>query len=225
VIAVEHWGRLGYLEALERQIALADAVAAGKCGDTLVLVEHPPTITLGRHASEADLVAAPAVRSARGIETVRSDRGGQATYHGPGQLVMYPIVNIARRCLGVKNWVWLLQQSLLDVVASYGATGVGRSDQPGVWVGGAKIASIGLRVARGVSYHGVALNVELDVSGFDCIVPCGVVGARITSLAAVSPGSPTVEDAAARLVGAISRRLEAKSPTRESAIHERSHQP
>lgn len=216
MIDVERWGRLSYGDAWSRQLELAARVEIGARGDTLVVVEHPPTITLGRHAPTSDVLANAEARARLGIETVRSDRGGRATFHGPGQVVVYPIVHIERRTLGIKQWVGVLQAALLEVVRDYGPPARCREGSPGVWVRDAKVASIGLRVSRGVSYHGVSLNVGLDVAGFDCIVPCGAAGERITSLAAECETPPSIDDAADRLIGAISRRVEAHPRAKES---------
>jgi lipoate-protein ligase B len=213
---IERWGRVPYGEALARQLALVDAVESGVAPDTLVEVEHPATVTLGRHAPEDDVLLEPAARSARGIAVVRSDRGGKATFHGPGQVVVYPIVHLGRLGLGVKSWVCLLESALRDVLAAYGLAGDLVDGRPGVWVRGAKIASIGLRVVRSVSYHGVSLNVGLDVSGFDCIVPCGSAGEKITSIAAECSSAPADDEVAARLSTAIAARLRAQA--REKGI-------
>ena len=129
---------------------------------------------------------------------------------------MYPIVRLGRLGLGVKSWVCLLESALREVLTGYGLTGELKEGHPGVWVRGAKIASIGLRVVRSVSYHGVSLNVGLDVSGFDCIVPCGSAGERITSLAAECSPAPAAEDVAARLTAALAGRLRAQA--REKGI-------
>jgi lipoate-protein ligase B len=206
---IERWGSVGYEEALARQLEVVAAVESGAAPDTLVEVEHPATVTLGRHAAEEDILLTPADRAARGIEVVRSDRGGKATFHGPGQVVVYPIVHLGRLGLGIKSWVCQLESSLRDVLAAYGLKGELMEGRPGVWVHGAKIASIGLRVVRSVSYHGVSLNVGLDVSGFDCIVPCGSAGERITSIAAERSPAPAAEEVAARLTAAIAARLRA----------------
>jgi lipoate-protein ligase B len=206
---VERWGRVGYAEALRRQLTLAADVETGRAPDTLVEVEHPATVTLGRHAPEGDVLLDPEARAARGIAVARSDRGGKATYHGPGQVVVYPIVHLGRLGLGVKAWVCLLESALRDVLASYGLQGELSSGRPGVWVNGAKIASIGLRIVRSVSYHGVSLNVGLDVSGFDYIVPCGSAGERITSIAAERSPAPAADEVAARLTATIAGRLQA----------------
>ena len=207
---VERWGRLAYTAALERQLALAGAIAANEqrdTRDTIVSVEHPPTITLGRHATTADVLATEAERRARGIDLVRTDRGGKATYHGPGQAVVYPIVAISRLGLGPRRWVCLLESALRETLAGYRLSAELDADRPGVWVGGAKIASLGLRIVRGVSYHGVSLNVGLDVSGFGCIVPCGSVGERITSLSAECASPPSLEQASESLIEAIAHRV------------------
>jgi lipoate-protein ligase B len=207
---VERWGRVDYEAALARQLALAKAVAVGDRADTLIAVEHPPTVTLGRHASTADVVAEETELVARGICVVRTDRGGQATYHGPGQVVVYPIVAIARLGLGARRWVSLLEAALLETLASFGVPGTLVESRPGVWARGGKIASLGLRISRGVSYHGVSLNVGLDVSGFGCIVPCGSAGERITSLAAERENAPTADQASETLIEAIANRLRAE---------------
>lgn len=210
------WGRVGYEEALRRQLELAAAVGAGAAPDTIVDLEHPPTVTLGRHAPQDDVLLAPGQQAARGIAVVRSDRGGKATYHGPGQVVVYPIVHVGRLGLGAKGWVCLLESAIRDVLASYSLAGELIAGRPGVWVSGAKIASIGLRIVRAVSYHGVSLNVGLDVTGFDCIVPCGNAGERVTSIAAECRPAPAVDEVAARLTAAIAERLRAQA--REKGI-------
>jgi len=210
------WGRIGYEEALRRQLELAAAVETGAAPDTIVEVEHPPTVTLGRHAPQDHVLLDPGQQSARGISVVRSDRGGKATYHGPGQVVVYPVVHVGRLGLGAKGWVCLLESALRAVLASYGLAGELIAGRPGVWVSGAKIASIGLRIVRSVSYHGVSLNVGLDVTGFDCIVPCGNAGERVTSIAAERRPAPAADEVAARLTAAIAERLRAQA--REKGI-------
>ncbi len=205
----EQWGRLDYATAFERQLALVERIRRGETADTLVTVEHPPTITLGRHSSLADVIAGEGERARRDIALVRTDRGGKATYHGPGQAVVYPIVGIARLGLGAQSWVCLLESSIRQTLSRYGLDAELIDGRPGVWVRGAKIASLGLRIARGVSYHGISLNVGLDVSGFACIVPCGSAGERITSLGAECQSPPTLEQAADALIDSIARRLRA----------------
>ena len=145
--------------------------------DQLWVVEHPPVYTLGL-AGRPEHVVAP-----RSIPVVKTDRGGQVTYHGPGQVVAYPMLDLRRAGLGVKELVRRLEQSVLDTLAGYGIEGRRRDGMPGVYVGDAKIAAVGLRIARGCSYHGIALNADLDLEPFSRIDPCGYPGLASTRLA------------------------------------------
>lgn len=217
-IAIERWGQVGYEDALARQLDLHARRICGAAPDTLVLVEHPPTFTLGRWAPEDDVVLDRVELARRGVVVVRSDRGGRATYHGPGQVVLYPIVGIADRGLGVKDWVCLLESALIDTLADYGVRGQRHPSTAGIWTiakstgatpasGEAKIASLGLRVSRGVSYHGVALNTGLDASIFDCIVTCGVRGERVTTLVAETGTRPDDAEVGETLAAHILKRL------------------
>jgi lipoate-protein ligase B len=206
---IERWGKVGYPQALQRQLALWQRRVDGEALDTIVEVEHPPTITLGRHAPDTDVITTPAELTRRGIELVRSDRGGRATVHGPGQVVIYPIVGIADLGVGVRTWVCDLEAALVDVLAECGIDGRRVDGKPGVWTANGKIASLGLRVARGVSYHGMSLNVGLDAGPFDCILACGVPGERITSVSREAPDAPTREQVARTLCHAVANKIEA----------------
>jgi lipoyl(octanoyl) transferase len=146
----------------------------GSTPDELWLLEHPPVYTLGQGA---DTVHGPRTPSA--IPIVKTERGGEITYHGPGQLVMYTLVDLARRALKVKRFVWLLEQSVIDLL---GGRGERRPGAPGVYVGGAKLAALGIRVSRGCAYHGLALNVDMDLAPFAAIDPCGYPGLAVTQL-------------------------------------------
>lgn len=208
-----------YEDALKRQLELHGRRLAGEVPDTIVLVSHPATFTLGRHAPEADIVLDTRELGRRGITVARSDRGGRATYHGPGQVVMYPVVSIAELGLGVKDWVCLLESALIDTLADYGVEGHRQPGTAGIWTAAAaakgqlgapadaKIASLGLRVARGVSYHGVALNTGLDASVFDCIVTCGVRGERVTTIEVATGTRPDDSEVGQKLAGHVIRRL------------------
>jgi lipoyl(octanoyl) transferase len=145
--------------------------------DELWLLEHPPVFTLGL-AGRREHLLAPG-----DIPVVATDRGGQVTYHGPGQLVAYAMLDLRRRALGVKEMVRRLEQAAIEVLADYGIEGARRPGMPGVYVDGAKIAAVGLRVARGCSYHGLALNVDLDLEPFSRIDPCGYPGLACTQMA------------------------------------------
>lgn len=219
-IAIAQWGIVPYDEALVRQLELHARRVAGEIPDTLVIVEHPATFTLGRHAPEADIVLDRAALERRGIAVARSDRGGRATYHGPGQVVLYPIVSIAELGLGVKDWVCLLEGALIDTLADCGIAGHRRPGTAGIWTtarsgakrppgeaGESKIASLGLRVSRGVSYHGVALNTGLDASVFDCIVTCGVRGESVTTIAEQTGTRPDDRAVGLLLAGHVASRM------------------
>lgn len=145
--------------------------------DELWFVEHPPVFTLGLAASPEHVLDAAA------IPVVRIDRGGQVTYHGPGQLVAYVLLDLRRAGYGVKALVQRLEQSVIDLLAAYGLQGSRQPGMPGVYVSGAKIAAVGLRVSRGCSYHGIALNVDTDLAAFARINPCGYPGLAATRLA------------------------------------------
>jgi lipoyl(octanoyl) transferase len=139
--------------------------------DELWLVEHPPVYTVGQGAS------IPALASA--IPVVKTDRGGDITYHGPGQVVIYALVDLVRRSIKVKRFVWLLEQAAIDLI---GRVAERKPGAPGVYVDGAKVAALGIRVVRGRAYHGLALNVDMDLSPFNAIDPCGYPGLRVTQL-------------------------------------------
>lgn len=145
--------------------------------DELWLLEHPPVFTLGM-AADRSHVLAPG-----DIPLVQTDRGGQVTYHGPGQLVAYPLLDVRRLGVSVRGLVTLLEQCVIDMLAARGKVAVGRRDAPGVYVDGRKVASLGLRIRRGASYHGLAMNVDMDLAPFARINPCGMAGLAVTSLA------------------------------------------
>lgn len=145
--------------------------------DELWLLSHPPVYTLGQ-AGRTEHLLAPGE-----IPVIQVDRGGQVTYHGPGQLVVYVLLDLRRAGLGVRQLVTLLESSVIDLLARYGIGAAARPDAPGVYVGGAKVASLGLRVRRGRSFHGLALNVDMDLAPFARINPCGYAGLAVTQLA------------------------------------------
>ena len=161
--------------------------------DELWLVQHPPVFTQGQ-AGKAEHLLLPG-----DIPVVQVDRGGQVTYHGPGQLVAYPLVDVRRLGLGVRELVSRTEQSLIDLLASYGVSAEARADAPGVYVNGAKIASLGLRIRRGCSFHGLALNVDMDLQPFQRINPCGYAGLAMTQLADHVAGPLDMNEVSARL--------------------------
>jgi lipoyl(octanoyl) transferase len=145
--------------------------------DEIWFVEHPPVFTLGLNAKREHVL------DPRDIPVIQTDRGGQVTYHGPGQLVIYPLLDLRRQMLGVRQLVVALEDAVIDAVAEFGIVAAGRRDAPGVYVEGAKLASIGLRIRRGASYHGIALNVCVDLEPFRRIDVCGYRGLAVTRLA------------------------------------------
>jgi lipoyl(octanoyl) transferase len=164
-------GRAAYLptvEAMRAFTARRDASSA----DELWLLEHPPVYTFGLAADPAH-----GPRADSGIPVVQVERGGEVTYHGPGQLVMYTLIDLARRGIKVKQFVSMLEQSVIDLL---GGRGERRPGAPGVYVDGAKVAALGIRVSRGCTYHGLALNVDMDLGPFSAIDPCGFPGLRVT---------------------------------------------
>ena len=176
-------GLLDYQAAYDLQRRLHAQVVADELPDLLLLLEHPHVYTLGRRGQQSHILASDEALTQLGVETHFTDRGGETTYHGPGQLVGYPIVNLRRWGGGVRKYVETLEQVLIRTLSEFGIAAHSEGKPTGVWVGDAKIAAIGVRVSRSVTMHGFALNVSPDLSFFDHIVPCGMPGARVTSMA------------------------------------------
>lgn len=174
-------GRVRYEPAWALQRLVAELRAEGKLGDTLLLLEHEPVYTLGRRGSEAEILMDPDERQRRGIETVRSDRGGLVTYHGPGQLIGYPIFNLGVAA-DVRDFVCRIEKTMIGVAARFDVAAERIDGLPGVWVGDAKLGAIGVHISRGITTHGFALNVATDLDAFNGIVPCGIVDKTVTSL-------------------------------------------
>ncbi|MDG2304716.1 MAG: lipoyl(octanoyl) transferase LipB [Candidatus Binatia bacterium] len=202
-------GRVEYDSARRMQTRLAEMRARGGIDDLLLLLEHPPVLTVGRNASVPEGVERP------DRPVVRTDRGGDVTYHGPGQLIGYPVCQLPSRGRGVRSFVSAVEQALCDVALSLGIGAMPRAGYPGVWStsdGEAprKLASIGLGVRRAVTLHGFALNVdERAERGFDGIAPCGLVGVKVTSLASLRRGPmPDLEAVAARVARGVAVRTE-----------------
>lgn len=211
-------GRGDYRAVWLRQHELASARAADEIGDQLLLVEHPAVLTLGRQSDPGHVLASPGELAARGIELIRVERGGEVTYHGPGQLVAYPIIALSRRGLLVRPLVRALEAAMIDTCAAFGVAAHRRDGHPGCWVdpdGTAprKIGALGIRVERGVSYHGIALNVAPDLADFGLIDACGMPGVISTSIAHEAgrpdepPTTPALEAAAAVFARAFAARI------------------
>jgi len=186
---VSQLGRISYLEALELQRELHARRVAGELPDLLLVLEHGAVYTKGRRSEPADLPMGESWYRAQGIEVCETDRGGRVTYHGPGQLVAYPIMAVER----VADFVRAMEDAVVAALADEGVDAEPR-DTPftGVWAGERKIGSIGVRVRDGVSMHGLAVNVDNDLRPFEWIVPCGIDHARVTSLSAQTGRAPTL---------------------------------
>jgi lipoate-protein ligase B len=171
-------GRLPYAEALALQKETVRRRVAKEIPDTLILVEHPPVITMGKMAKQEHIVG-----RREGVEVVTTPRGGDVTYHGPGQIVGYPIVDLTAINLDLKKYLERLEEVMIRAVAAYGIQAGRQPGMTGAWVGDRKIGAIGVRVEKWVTSHGFALNATTDLSGFDLIIPCGLLGKGVTSIA------------------------------------------
>ena len=197
-------GSVPYEAAWGWQRELVAQRAAGARDDTLLLLEHPPTITLGRGAHREHLLVEPDELSRRGVALVETDRGGDVTYHAPGQIVGYPILKLSRHGGDVLRYLRDLEEVLIRALATYGLKGERAEKFTGVWVEGAKVAAIGVRVsASGVTSHGFALNVSTDLAGFGQIVPCGIRDRGVTSLAALLGAAPPIDEVRERVIAAF----------------------
>ncbi|MDE2823151.1 MAG: lipoyl(octanoyl) transferase LipB [Chloroflexota bacterium] len=176
-------GLIDYPSALALQRDLHQRVVNGELPALLLLLQHPHVYTLGRRGAETDILVSPTTIHELGAEVYHTDRGGEATYHGPGQLVGYPILDLRAAGLGPLAYVRALERVIVSTLAELGIQATSEDKPTGVWVDNAKIAAIGVRVSRGVTMHGFALNVDPDLSYFNHIVPCGMPGASVTCVA------------------------------------------
>jgi lipoyl(octanoyl) transferase len=205
-LLVADLGLLPYLDALALQRAVARARISGAFSeDLLLLVEHPPVVTLGRSSKEKHMLASPALLAARGVELHEVERGGDVTFHGPGQLVGYPIIDLKRHKQDLHWYLRQVEEALIRAIAPLGIVGERSAGFTGVWTNGRKLASIGVHARDWVTWHGFALNVTTDLSFFDLIVPCGIADVTMTSVAqeletAPNPGASAGPD---RVTGAI----------------------
>ena len=231
-IGAQWLGRIGYRKAWALQKELVDARVAGDIDDRLLLLEHDAVLTLGRQADESHVLASPRELRRRAIELIRVERGGEVTYHGPGQLVAYPIIRLGDRGILVRPLVSALEAAMIETCARLGVETFRRDGHPGCWVEGRagapprKIGALGLRIERGVSYHGIALNIDPDLRDFDLIDPCGMPGLVSTSIAeelgrsAEPPTTAAVERAGAIFAEAFGEAIGAPLdwlPAREPA--------
>jgi len=205
---VVHLGLVPYARGLEIQRAVARARISGEIAhDVLILLEHPPVVTLGRSAKAQNLIASPALLASRGVELFEAERGGDITFHGPGQLVGYPIVNLRGHKQDLHWYLRQVEAMLMDALETFGIETQRSEGRTGVWTHDRKIASIGVHARDWVTWHGFALNVSTDLAYFDLMVPCGLAGVTMTSVAkelgSAAPSLAEVADAVTTSFGTI----------------------
>lgn len=193
-------GRVGYAEAADLQERCARLLKDGGTVERLLLLEHPPVITLGRNARSADVLHDEATLESLGVAVHETNRGGQVTYHGPGQLVGYPILDLSPDRRDVARYLRDLEEVLIRTLSQFGVTAGRAPGLTGVWIGPEKIASLGVHLSRWVTTHGFALNVNTDLSRFGLIVPCGLRGAAVTSMQRILGRPLPLEEVAAAIV-------------------------
>ena len=194
-------GTIGYAEALALQRELQAKRIAGDIDDVVLLLEHEPVVTLGRSAREQHILAPTEVLEARGVEVHEVGRGGDVTYHGPGQLVGYPIIDLKPDRRDVRKYVWSLEETMVRTCADLGLVASRIEGLNGTWVGDRKVGAVGVRISRWVTMHGFALNANTDLSHFDWIVPCGIEDKQVTSLSQELDRDVTVDTITDRVAG------------------------
>ena len=215
-LLVRRLGRVRYADALDLQARLVADRQAGRIGDTLLLLEHEPVFTLGRNARRENVLLAEDVLRARGFQVFEVGRGGDVTYHGPGQVVGYPILDLSPDRRDVHRYVRDLEEVMIRVCTDYGIAASRIAGLTGAWVGDAKIGAIGVRIARWVTSHGFAFNVANDLAPFGFIVPCGIRERGVTSLEQVRGRTVDLDEVVPRLVGHFADVFEA-TPSRTEA--------
>jgi lipoate-protein ligase B len=216
-LSVVEAGRLDYLGAWDLQRNLARLRRDGAIPDTLLLTEHPPTYTVGRSGSRGNLLIDESTLERVGARCYEVDRGGDITFHGPGQLIGYLIMDLGRAERGLRRFVSNLEQSIIDTLSAFGIDGAPSPGKPGVWVKGRKIAAIGVAVSRRVTYHGFALNVDPDLGYFDYMIPCGIPGSSATSMRRELDRPVVRDDVVEEVVRQLSRVYDVR-PTRDKMI-------
>ena len=181
-------GRRRYIPVLELQEELVAKRKVGDISDTLILVEHEPVFTLGRNAKDENVLLPRKEIEKLGVDVVEIGRGGDVTYHGPGQVVAYPILDLNALGKGVLWYINSLEEIVINVLADFGIEADGGREDRGVWIGDEKIAALGVRITRGVTMHGFALNVKLDMQPYNWIIPCGIPNKGVTSMNLFNPG-------------------------------------
>lgn len=196
-------GRMAYRDALDWQQAKAAEVRAEISADALALLEHPPVYTMGARGGDDHMLLSGDDLQSRGADLIMTDRGGDMTFHGPGQLVLYAVVNLRRRCLRPVDHVRCLEGTILETLSAFGMHGRTVKGRPGVWIGSRKIAAIGVSIRGGATMHGAALNVTNDLTWFNAIVPCGLHGFGVTSMTRELGSAPLMGDVMAAAAAAF----------------------
>jgi lipoyl(octanoyl) transferase len=203
-LRIERLGRIGYAAALDLQERLVEERVEQRIPDTVLLLEHdPPVVTLGRGAKPEHVLASAARLAELGIERFETGRGGDVTYHGPGQLVAYPIFDLSPDRRDVRKYVTALEEVMIRTTASYGLDAARIAGLPGIFVAGNKLGALGVRIRRWVTLHGIALNVSTDLDAFDLIVPCGLRDHGVTSLERELGGPAPLREVEERLIEAF----------------------
>jgi lipoyl(octanoyl) transferase len=218
-LVVRDLGRIAYQEAMRLQDSLVEARLRDEIPDTLLLLEHPPVITLGRRGAPSDIYVSEEILRNRGISVEQTTRGGLVTYHGPGQVVGYPIVNLRHRGLKLPRYVEALEQAIIVAFGEIGVTAHRDADHIGVWTSHGKIAAIGIAQRHGVALHGFAVNLQPDLSHFTLINPCGIGDLGVTSAAAILGHPVDLPDFKVRMARSVEAQL-APVPT-ESLLQTR----
>lgn len=203
----QHLSRIAYRDALARQMQCWEERRDHLGPDTIFTLEHDSVITLGKRAKETDVLLSPEALAARGIDLVRIDRGGEATWHGPGQLVLYPIIHIDAHKIGVSDLVRGLAGAIRDFLEDLGLESAWSNEHPGIWVGDSKIAAVGMRIQSGVSRHGAALNLNAALDAYSAIVPCGMPQSKVTSVLHELGHAPSIATAAEAITQRFAERF------------------
>ena len=214
-LTVRDLGRMDYRAAWDVQLSTHAAVAEGRSPPTLLLVEHPPVITFGKKGGRQNLLADPAMLAAQGFSLYDIERGGDVTYHGPGQLIGYPILPIGR---AVRSYLRNLEAVMVQVLVEYGVVGEGSPGYAGVWVGDEKVVAIGVAIKRNVSFHGFAINVATDLTHFSYIVPCGIRDRGVTSLQKLLNRPVTLAEVKPKLIQAFTDTFQTDFSPAESDV-------
>lgn len=200
MIELRDLGRTTYAQALATQLECLERVIEGESQGVLILTEHEPVLTLGANFHAENLLFPPEWYEQRGIEIAKTDRGGDITYHGPGQIVAYPIFPLTLANKDVHQWMRMLEEAVIQTLSEFGLAGQRLDVNSGVWIGQEKVCAIGIKVRRWTSMHGIALNVDTDLTPFASIIPCGIKSHGVTSMARVAQDSVDIEQVKQTLV-------------------------